>query len=121
MFWYPERALIILIHEDMIKRFGGRLGFERGIEVYDVVVKEVKGTHGSLYRKAAVFLKSMVNARIFADGNHRTAYVVTDVFLDENGAEIRTSNQQEIIRFIKDIKTYSIKEIEVWLRDGKVS
>jgi death-on-curing protein len=104
----------------MIRRFGGRFGFERGIEVYDFVVKEVKGTRGSLYRKAAVFLKLMVNARIFGDGNHRTAFATTDVFLRMNGAEIRTSNQQEIIRFIKDIKTYSIDEIEVWLRNGEV-
>jgi death-on-curing protein len=104
----------------MINEFGGHLGFERGIEAYDVVVKEVKRTHGRLYRKAAVFLKLMVNARIFGDGNHRTAFAATDVFLRMNGAEIKTANQQEIIRFIKDIKTYTIEDIEVWLRNGKV-
>lgn len=120
MFWYPDRALVIQFHDEMIEEFGGRLGFERGIEVYDVVVKEVKAIHGSLFTKAAVFLKLMVNARIFHDGNHRTAFETVAVFLDENGAEIRTTNQQEIIRFIKDIKTYSIKEIEVWLRNGKM-
>lgn len=119
MYWYPDRDFIIRIHDEMIREFGGHHGFERGINLFDVVVKWVKETRGSLYRKAAVFLKSSVNVRIFADGNHRTAFEVTDVFLRMNGGQIKITDEQKVIRFIKDIKNYSIEEIEAWLRHGE--
>jgi len=103
----------------MTAQFGGFSGFETGLGVFNVVLNEVKKTKG-LYRKAAVFLKRIVEVRIFGDGNHRTAYGVTDVFLRENGAKIRIENEKRIIRFIKEIKQYSIDQIEAWLKNGEI-
>lgn len=103
MLWYPDDAFIIETHEEMLKEYGGHLGFERGIIQFHIVLKEVKGSRGNIYRRAAIFLKRMVNVRIFKDGNHRTAYEVTDTFLRMNGERIKITNEKEIIRFIKDI------------------
>ena len=56
----------------------------------------------------------------FADGNHRTAYEVTKTFLEMNGGEMKVVDLREVITFIKDIRCYSIDEIEAWLKYGKV-
>jgi death-on-curing protein len=103
----------------MLSEFGGHAGFERGNQLFDVVLKEVKRTKG-IYGKAAVLLRRLIDVRIFCDGNHRTAYAITDIFLRINGERISIDDEQKVIRFIKDIKSYNLIEIEAWLRDGKV-
>jgi hypothetical protein len=35
-----------------------------------------------------------------------------------NEAELKEKDDQKIIKFIKDIRKYSIEEIEGWLKDG---
>ena len=37
-----------------------------------------------------------------------------------NGERISVDDELKVIRFIKDIKSYDVTEIEAWLRDGKV-
>ena len=120
MLWYPDEPFIIQVHEEMLKKYGGYLGFERGINLFNVVLAEVKASRGTIYRKAAIFLKRIVFVRIFQDGNHRTAYEVTDTFLRMNGGGIKITDKQKIIRFIKDINQYSIEQVEEWLENGKV-
>jgi hypothetical protein len=43
-----------------------------------------------------------------------------DTFLRENGKRIKIADAQKIIWFIKDIKQYSIEQVEDWLENGKV-
>ena len=117
--WYPDQNLVFQIHEEMISEFGGFRGFETGLSVFNVILNEAKETKG-ICRKAAVFLKRIVEVRIFCDGNHRTAHGVADVFLRENGAKIMIEEKEKIIRFIKEVKQYSIDQIEAWLKDGKI-
>lgn len=118
--WYPDDAFVVQAHDEMLKRYGGYPGFERGIGQFSLVLAEVKADRGSIYRKAAILLQRLVNVRIFQDGNHRTAYEVTDTFLRMNGERIKTTDEQKVIRFIKDIKQYSIDQIEGWLESGEV-
>lgn len=117
--WYPDINLVLKIHDEMLSEFGGFSGFETGVNVFKVILNEVKKERG-IYRKAAVLLKRIIEVRIFCDGNHRTAYGVTDVFLRENGVKIKIEKQQKIIRFIREIRQYDIDEIEAWLKDGKI-
>jgi len=98
--WYPTKTFVIKTHKIMLEKFGGRPGFDRGIEVFDVILREVKKTRG-IYRKAAVLLRRLATGRIFDDGNHRTAFEVTFTFLQLNDAEMKVQNAQKIIRFIK--------------------
>jgi hypothetical protein len=37
-----------------------------------------------------------------------------------NGERMKIADKQKIIRFIKDIKQYSIEQVEDWLENGKV-
>ena len=120
--WYPDKAFVIRAHDEALTELGsgGHPGFERGIDAFDSILAEAKRTRGTIHRKAAVFLKRLVDARIFLDGNHRVAFEVTDTFLRMNERRISTQNKQKIIRFIKDIKQYNVEQVEVWLEHGKM-
>ena len=116
--WYPDKEFVMKAHDRMIEEFGGYLGFERGINLFDIVLEEVK-KEKTIHRKAAVLLKRMIDVRIFCDGNHRTAFTVTDTFLKMNGEKIKSTDKQKIIMFIKDIIRHDIDEVEAWLKDGE--
>ena len=73
-----------------------------------------------IYRKASVLLKDIATSRIFQDGHHRTSYVVVKTFLKMNGADFKGNDPEKIITFIKNIRTYSIDEIERWLNNGEL-
>ena len=117
--WYPPDWFIEQVHDAMIQHIGGWTGFEVGLEPYHSFLKEVKAAEG-IYHKAAILLKCIATSRIFQDGHHRTAYIVTKTFLEKNDSEFKEKDEQIIIRFIKDVRTYSIEEIEGWLRNGKL-
>ena len=85
--WYPSEAFVENAHEIMIERYGGHTGFERGIQVYRFLIEEIKQIEGT-YLKAAMLLQGLAIRRIFQDGNHRTAYIVTKTFLEMNDGEI---------------------------------
>lgn len=107
------------VHEVVLERFGGHSGFERGLGCLAAVLDRVKAEEG-LYRKAAVLLRELVACRIFADGNHRTAYEVVKTFLAMNDGRMEEADLREVIRFIKNVYSYSVDEIEAWLRLGEV-
>lgn len=101
----------------MLKKYGGYPGFERGIQVLKYIIEDAKREKG-IYRKAAVILRRLITDRIFKDGNHRTAQVISQAFLEINGKKMKVQNPEEIIRFIKNIRHYDIDEIEEWLKNG---
>lgn len=66
-------------------------------------------------------MRGIVVGRIFKDGNHRTAFEVTRVFLEMNRKKMKISDTEKIIRLIKDIRQYNIDEVESWLKSGEIS
>lgn len=117
--WYPDKDFVVWVHDVMLAKFGGFSGFERGLDCFDVILAKVRDAKG-LYQKAAVLLREIVVSRIFADGNHRTAYEVAKTFLEMNGGRMKVTGFREVITFIKGVMNYDIVEIEAWLEYGKV-
>ncbi len=103
----------------MIKRYGGYTGYELGLEPYYHIIQQVREAEG-IYRKGALLLRELVTTRIFQDGHHRTAYIVVKTFLEKNDAVFKENDEQKVIRFIKDIRRYTIEEIEGWLENGEL-
>ena len=89
----------------MLKKYGGWPGFERGINVFQSILIDMKKAEG-IYRKAAILLRGIVTGRIFKDGNHRTAQAVTETFLEMNNTPMHIQDSKDIIRFIKNILHY---------------
>ena len=117
--WYPPDWFIVAAHDVMIEPIGGWDGFDVGLKPYIYFLEEAKAAEG-IYRKAAILLKDIAISRIFQDGHHRTAYIVTKTFLEKNDVEFNGKEPQRIIRFIKDIRKYNIEEIEGWIKNGKL-
>ena len=115
--WYPSEENVIFAHDRLIEQVGGWSGFEVGMAPYATFLKEVKAARG-IYRKGAVLMKSIATSRMFQDGHHRTAFVVTQDFLEYNGAEFKEKDLQKVSGFIKNIRTCSINEIASWLEYG---
>jgi hypothetical protein len=117
--WYPPDEFLVYTHDIMIERYGYWSGFELGLEPYHHIIDEMKKTDG-IYRKAAILLRGIATTRIFQDGHHRTGFEVTKAFLEMNGAQMKEYVDRKIIKFIKDIRKYSLDEIECWLKNGSL-
>lgn len=116
--WYPNERLVEETHEMVLKEYGGYTGYETGIGLFKVILKKVKEIEG-IYKKAAVLLREMVTSpRIYADGNHRTAILIVETFLNKNENKIWTDDSQKKYRFIKHLLLYTTDEIAEWLENG---
>ncbi len=116
--WHPRKELIIYINEKQIEKYGGFKGIRRNPNFLTDIIKEVRNSDGDIFHKASILLKRLITARIFEDGNHRTAYVAVKYFLKENGEDVYIENYLEGQKFLKMIHAYSIVEIAEWLKHG---
>ena len=60
----------------------------------------------------------IATTRIFQDGHHRTAYIVTKTFLEKNDRAFKEKDERKIIRYIKHIRKNGIKQVKDWLENG---
>jgi len=118
MSWYPTRELLVWIHDKMIEKFGGHKGVRRSLDLFDLILKDVRLTDGT-YRKAAVLLTRLIAAHIFEDANKRTAYTLTKTFLEMNRAPMRITNEEEALKFLRKIREYHLDQVEEWLKHGR--
>jgi prophage maintenance system killer protein len=116
--WYPNERFLEETHDVILRIYGGYTGYEGGLELFRAILSEVKQTKG-IYKKAAILLRQLATTpRVYEDGNHRTALLTCETFLERNGKEIWTKNSQIIYKFIKDVLNYNIEEITEWLENG---
>ncbi len=82
----PE-SLVLLMHEDQIRAFGGMQGI-RDIELMRSALGQAQQTHeytGDLFEAAAAYAHSLAKNHPFLDGNKRTAAATMTTFLVQNG------------------------------------
>jgi len=70
----------------------------------------------NIFQKAASLIFEIIKLHPFVDGNKRTAYTATDIFLDLNGYKME-SLKDEAINFSKEIAKcrIGISEILEWI------
>lgn len=118
MTWYPREDLIVYIHDEQIRKYGGRMGFHRDPSLLSAILKETRKYEGDIYQKAAFLLKEIVTAHVFEDGQHRTAFVTVEMFLRQNGETLYYRDYREAQRFLKRVHEHTLGEIAAWLRHG---
>jgi death-on-curing protein len=107
----PE--IVPIVHADQIKRYGGILGI-RDTNLLDSALAQARMTvggkfvHPSIYEKAAAYGYHLCKNHPFIDGNKRVAFIVMDIFLQKNGWEIKSSEEEAYSMMIE-------------LADGKMS
>jgi len=115
------------LHKVLIEKFGGTTGLRdigglqsalsRPFQTFNNV-----DLYPSVLEKAAALIESVLNNHPFIDGNKRTGYVLTLLFLMSCGYDISAS-QDIKYQFVIDIATGKMKfqEILNWLQIHTIS
>lgn len=88
---YPSLEEAMLLHEELIRRFGGQRGTRDPGMLESALARPRSGYYTSLSEQAAALLQSLAMNHAFLDGNKRVAFALTAIFLRMNGYRISVS------------------------------
>lgn len=119
---YLTAKQILELHSIIIQETGGSHGV-RDLDLIASLEKLPKQSFGgkelypTLFIKAALYTRNIITGHPFIDGNKRTAILVTESFLYENGYQIIVPDG-EIEKIALQIieEKLSLKEISQWLK-----
>jgi death-on-curing protein len=119
---YLTPQQVLLIHDQMIKRFGGSHGV-RDIGLVESAVARPQATfdgadlYENIFDKTAALLQSILKNHPFVDGNKRTALVSAAIFLKMNGFNLKNYHKEEVEFGVNvDNKHLSLEVISNWLK-----
>jgi death-on-curing protein len=119
---YIGAQAVLVIYAKIIDKTGGSHGV-RDIGLVESAVAAPRQSFGgkklyeSVFAKAGVLLKKLAGHHPFVDGNKRTAFVSTALFLHRNGRKITTADNDVIdftVRVVED--ELEVEEIAGWLK-----
>lgn len=119
---YLKLEEVLFIHDQAIKRFGGSLGL-RDLGLLESALARPKASfdgedlYTTIFDKAAVLMHSLLKNHPFVDGNKRTSYSVTGLFLQLNGFVLQNTHQ-ESIKFTMSVENnnLSLEDMSLWLQ-----
>lgn len=76
-------------------RTGGRPGILNFDSVLSAIGRPYHGYHRSIHEKAAALLEGVATCHGFADGNKRTALILTLLLIEESGYRLVPANSSE--------------------------
>jgi death-on-curing protein len=109
---------VLAIHSDQIDRYGGAPGVRDFGLLEAALFRPQTGYYADLIEEAAALWESLGQHHPFIDGNKRTAFAATYVFLIINGARI-AAGPEEIYAFIAslyDAGEFEFGRLADWLR-----
>ncbi len=114
--------VVLIIHADLLQRYGGTPGL-RDSKLLDSALAQPKMTfggkytHKTLFNKAAAYGFHVCKNHPFIDGNKRVAFVLMDIFLQKNGWEI-ASPEEETYRMMMDLASGKLSKVQLssWLK-----
>ncbi len=121
MFAFNE---VIFYHDKAIDKYGGSKGL-RDFGALDSALNRPWQTFASeelyptCFEKAAAMVESIILNHPFIDGNKRTAFILCEAILENDGYTIN-ANTQLVYNFLVDISTghLAFEEIGIWLRQN---
>ena len=113
---------ILAIHSDQIERYGGAHGIRDPGLLEAALFRPQTGYYDSLIDEAAALWESLSQNHPFIDGNKRTAFAATFVFLAINALEIAASDEdaQAFILGLYDSGEVTFKNLQSWLLKNTV-
>ena len=119
---YLSTIHVLVIHDQMIKRFGGSQGI-RDLGLVESAVGRPQGTfdgndlYKTIFEKGAALLQSLLKNHPFVDGNKRTALTAAGIFLKLNGYQLINNHGKEVDFALKvDNEGLTIEQIAKWLK-----
>ena len=119
---YLEAEEILALHSEIIDQTGGLHGV-RDINLFLSIIEKPKSRFGGkdlyigVFKKAAVYLESVIQYHVFLDGNKRTGAVSAARFLFTNGYELIATNKEleDFVLRVAIIKL-DLETIASWLK-----
>ena len=118
----PEE-IVLIIHTDLLQRYGGSAGL-RDRNLLESAIAQPKITvggkyaHKTIFDKAAAYGFHICMNHPFVDGNKRVAFTLMDIFLQKNGWDI-TSQEEEAYSMMMSLASGKLTKAELssWLKD----
>ena len=109
---------MLAIHARAIEEFGGLHGV-RDAGALDAALTAVANRayykQATLTTCAATYAYHLTQAHAFLDGNKRVAAAVAEIFLELNGAELRTTDEEIVAEFLAIAAgQVSRQDVEQW-------
>lgn len=118
---YLSVTQILVIHDQMIKRFGGLSGI-RDLGLLQSAVGRPQATfdgddlYKTIFSKVAALLQSLLKNHPFVDGNKRTALTSAGIFLKLNRYQLINNHDSEVSFTLKVANgDLTIEQISEWL------
>ena len=108
---------VLIIHADQISRYGGVLGVRDPGLLEAALFRPQTGHYPTLIDEAAALWESLSKNHPFVDGNKRTAFAATYVFLSINGLTIIATDQdtQSFVLGLYETGQLKFERLREWL------
>jgi death on curing protein len=120
---YLTRQTVLSIHAEQIEAFGGAAGVRDMGLVEAAVFRPQTGYYADVIEEAAALWESLSQNHPFVDGNKRTAFAATYVFLGLNGYEL-SADSDAIYHFViklYETNAFTFEALVTWLRANTLS
>lgn len=119
---YLTPQQILVVHDQVIKRFGGSFGV-RDVGLLESACGRPQASfdgqdlYKTIFEKSAALIHSLLKNHPFVDGNKRTSLSSAGIFLRMNGYKLINSHEKEV-KFTMNIENESLsfEEIAIWLK-----
>ena len=111
---------ILAIHADQIERYGGGEGIRDPGLLEAALFRPQTGYYPTLIDEAAALWESLSQNHPFVDGNKRTAFATTYVFLAINGLEITATDDeaQDFVLGLYSASSITFDNLRAWLSEN---
>ena len=111
---------ILAIHADQIERYGGGEGIRDPGLLEAALFRPQTGYYPTLIEKAAALWESLSQNHPFVDGNKRTAFAATYVFLAINGLDIIATDDeaQDFVLGLYATSSITFDNLRAWLSEN---
>ena len=108
---------VLMIHTDQVNRYGGSHGVRDPGSLEAALFRPQTGYYPSLVEEAAALWESLSQNHPFVDGNKRTAFAATYVFLAINGLRINATDEetQEFLLDLYETGQLQYEHLRQWL------
>jgi death-on-curing protein len=120
---YLNAEEILLIHHQLIERYGGSHGTRDLSRVESAAVAPSQNIFGKeqyedIFEKAAVYMRNLISDHPFLDGNKRTATATAVMLLVRNHRQF-DANRGQVENFAVKVavEKLTIQQIAEWLRE----
>jgi death-on-curing protein len=117
---FPTAEAILDLHARILERTGGAPGVLHATTIQSAIERAAWGPFLSppnVFDRAALLLRGLCQDHPFADGNKRTAYEATELFLQGNGWRVQ-AGAEDLQLFMLDVAQgwHDLGSIAGWLR-----